>query len=59
MLEAGFIKFHQFFQKLLVIGGGEHSNNVLCLSFVVVLYSMYSVYAVIKMVLLDEGGCHV
>ena len=34
-------------------------HNVLCLSFVVVLYSMYSLYAVIKMVLLDERGCHV
>ena len=79
MLGAGFIKFHQLFQKLLVMGGGEgHSNsvfysvklcvmminfslqhNVLCLSFVVVLYSMYSLYAVIKRVLLDERGCHV
>ena len=34
-------------------------HNVLCLSFVVVLYSMYSLYGVIKMVLLDERGCHV
>ena len=83
MLGAGFIKFHQLFQNLLVIGegkgggGGGHSNsvfysvklcvminfslqhNVLCLSFVVVLYSMYSLYAVIKRVLLDERGCHV
>ena len=79
MLEAGFIKFHQLFLKLLVMGGGGggHSNsafhsvklwchdyfslqdNVLCLSIVVVLYSMYSLYAVIKMVLLDEGLCHV
>ena len=83
MLGAGFIKFHQLFQKLLVIGGGGgggwegHSNsafysvklcvminfnlqhNVLCLSFVVILYSMYSLYGVIKMVLLDERGCHV
>ena len=68
MLGAGFIKFHQLFQKLLVMGGGGgghfHSafysvklcvminfslqHNVLCLSFVVVLYSMYSLYAVIK-----------
>ena len=61
MLEAGFIKFHQLFHKLLVMGGGGggggYSNsafysvklcvminfslhhNVLCLSFVVVLYS--------------------
>ena len=29
---------------------------MLCLSFVVVLYSMYSLYAVIKMVILDERG---
>ena len=64
MLGAGFIKFHQLFQKLLVMGGGEGGNsnsafysaklcvminfslqhNVLCLSFVVVLYSMFSLY---------------
>ena len=79
MLGAGFIKFHQVFQKLLVMGEGGvgHSNpafysvklcvminfslqhNVLCLSFVAVLYSTYSLYAVIKMFLLDERGCHV
>ena len=83
MLGAGFIKFHQLFQKLLVMGGGVgegkggHSNsvfysvklcvminfslqhNVLCLSFVLVLYTMYSLYAVVKRVLLDERGCHV
>ena len=56
-------------------GGGGHSNSafysaklcvmisvqhtVLCLSFAVILYSMYSLYAVIKIVLLDERGCHV
>ena len=34
-------------------------HNVLCLSFVVVLYSMSSLYAVIKMVLLDERGSRV
>ena len=79
MLGAGFIKFHQLFEKVLVMGGRGrgHSNsvfysvklcvminfslqhNVLCLSFVIVLYSMYSLYAVIKRVLLDEKGCHV
>ena len=77
MLGAEFIKFPELFQKLLVTGGGGHSNsafysiklcvminfshqhNVLCLSFVVVLYSMYSLYAVIKMVLLDKRSCHV
>ena len=81
MLGAEFIKFHQLFQKLLVMGGGGGGggdtnfafysvklcaminfslhHNVLCLSFVVVLYSTYSLYAVIKTVLLDERGCHV
>ena len=80
-MSAGFIKFHQLIQKLLVMGGGRggggHSNstfysvklcvmincslqhNVLWLSFVVVLNSMYSLYAVIKMVLPDERSCHV
>ena len=66
-LGAGFIKFHQLFQRSLVIGGrgGEgrgHSasafdsvklcvminfslrHNVLCFSFVVVLYSMYGLF---------------
>ena len=33
-------------------------HNVLCFSFVVALYSMYSLYAIIKVVLLDERGCH-
>ena len=56
-------------------GGREHSafysvnmcvminfslrHNVLCFSFVVVLYSIYSLYAIIKMVLLNERDCHV
>ena len=70
MLEAGFIKFHQLFQKLLVIGGGGgdggHSNsafysvklcvmvnfslhhNVLCLSFVIVLYSTIACIQLLK-----------
>ena len=82
---AGFIKFHQFFQMLLVMGRGEgegegegedsfvafysvklcvmiNSNlchNVLCFSFVVVLYYMYSLYAIIRVALFDERGCHV
>ena len=34
-------------------------HNVLCFSFVVLLYSMYSLYAIIKVVLLDERDCHV
>ena len=31
-------------------------HNVLCFSFIVVLYSMYSLYANIKVVLLNERG---
>ena len=79
-LGAGFIKFHQLFQRSLVMGEGgrgEHSastfysvklcvminfslcRNVLCFSFVVVLYAMYSLYAIIKVVLLNERDCHV
>ena len=76
-LGAGFIKFHQLFQRSLVIGGGGgggggHSafafysvklcvminfslcHNVLSFSFVVVLYSMYSLCAIIKVVLLKN-----
>ena len=34
-------------------------HNVLSFSFVVVLYSMYSLYAIIKVVLLNERDCHV
>ena len=66
MLGAGFIKFHQLIGD--GGGGGGHScvminfslrHNVLCFSFVVVLYSMYGLYAVIKVVLLNERSCHV
>ena len=32
---------------------------MICLSFIAVLYSMYSLYAVFKMVIIDERGCHV
>ena len=71
------LTFHKLFEKLLVMGGGGHSNstfysvelcvminfslqhNVLCLSFVAVLYSMYNLYAVIKIVLLDGRSRHV
>ena len=45
--------------KLCVIINCSLSHNVLCFSFIAVLYSIYSLYAVIKMVLLDERGCHV
>ena len=67
MLGTGFIKFHQlggggggghsnfafYSVKLCVMINFSLHHDVLCLSFVVVLYSTYSLYAVIKMVLLD------
>ena len=34
-------------------------QNVLCFSLVVVLYSMYSLYAIIKVVFYNERDCHV
>ena len=83
-LGGGFIKFHQFFQMLLVMGrgrwgggeGGDSStafysvklcvminlnlrHNLLCFSFVVVLYSMYSLYTIIRVKFFDERSCHV
>ena len=40
--------------KLCVMINFSLQRNVFCFSFVVVLYSMYSLHAVSKMVLLDE-----
>ena len=45
--------------KLCVIINFSLRHNVLCFSFVVVLYSVYSLYAIIKVVLLNERDCHV
>ena len=45
--------------KLCVMIKFSLRHNVLCFSFVVVLYSMYSLYAIIKVVLLNERDCHV
>ena len=45
--------------KLCVIINFNLRHNVLCFTFVVVLYSMYSLYAIIKVVLLIERDCHV
>ena len=64
MLGAGFIKFRSTLSKVIGDwGGGEGAlrlrHNVLYFSFVVVLYSMYSLYAIIKVVLLNERDCHV
>ena len=60
MLGTRFIKFHQLFQKLFysvelyVTINFSLCHNMLVFSFVVVLYSMYSLYAVIKVGLLDK-----
>ena len=40
--------------KLCVMFNFSLCHNVLCFSFVVVLYFMYSLYAIIKVVLLNE-----
>ena len=53
---GGALQLRLLFCKIVCHDYFSLQHNVLCLSFVVVLYSMY---AVIKMVLLDEGGCHV
>ena len=41
--------------KLCVMINFSLRHNVLCFSFVVVLYSIYSLYAIIKVVLLNES----
>ena len=45
--------------KLCVMINFSLCHNVLCFSFVVVLYSMYSLYAIIKAVILNERDCYV
>ena len=45
--------------KLCVMINFSLRHNVLCFSFVVVLFAMYSLYAIIKVVLLNERDCHV
>ena len=45
--------------KLCVMINFSLCHNVLCFSFVVVLHSMYSLGAIIKVVLLNERDCHV
>ena len=42
--------------KLCVMINLSLHHNVLCFSFLVVLYSMYSLYAINKVVLLNERG---
>ena len=45
--------------KLCIMINFSLSHNVLCFSFLVVLYSMYGLYAIIKVVLLNERDSHV
>ena len=45
--------------KLCVMINFNLRHNVLCFSLVVVLYYMYSLYAIIRVALFDERGCHV
>ena len=45
--------------KLCVMINFSLGHNLLCFSFVVVLHSIYGLYAIIKVVLLNEGDCHV
>ena len=45
--------------KLCIIIYFSLRHNALCLSFVVVLYSMCSLYAIIEVVLLNERDYHV
>ena len=57
-------RIHKISSKVIGDWGGGGAtlrlcHNGLCFSFVVVLYSMYSLYAIIKVVLLNERDCHV
>ena len=45
--------------KLCVMINFSLRHNVLCFSFVVILCSIYGLYAIIKVVLLNERDCHV
>ena len=45
--------------KLCVMINFSLRHNGICFSFVVVLYSMYSLYVIIKVVLFNERDCHV
>ena len=55
---GGTLPLHSTFYsvKLCVMINFSLCHNVLCFSFVVVLYSMYSLYAIIKVVLLNDRG---
>ena len=59
--EGGFGWGHSAFDsvKLRVMINFSLRHNVLCFSFVVVFHSMYGLYAIIKVVFLNERDCHV
>ena len=59
MVEGGHSASAFYSVKLCVMINFSLRHNVLCFSFLVVLYSMYSLYAIIKVVLLNERDCHV
>ena len=57
---GGGYSFTAFYSvKLYVMINLNLRHNVLCFSFVVVLYYMYGLYAIIRVTLFDERGCHV
>ena len=56
---GGHSAFAFYSVKLCVMINFSLRHNVLSFSFVVVLYSMYSLCAIIKVVLLNERDCHV
>ena len=56
---GGHSAFAFYSVKLCVMINFSLHHNVLCFSFAVVLYSLYSLYTIIKVALLNEGGCHV
>ena len=56
---GGHSAFAFYSVKLCVMINFSLRHNVLSFSFVVVLYSMYGLCAIIKVVLLNERDCHV
>ena len=55
---GGALCLRLLFCKLCAMINFSLHHNVLCFSFVVVLYSKYSLYAIIKVVLFNERGYH-
>ena len=51
--------FTFYYVKLCVMINFSLRHNVFCFSFIVVLYSIYGLYAINKVVLLNERDYHV